>query len=139
MTSRRLSGAIAAGTLFAATLVTGGIADASTPAGTTAVGNSHSPTASQQAHPALKFTCPKGAVCVHLRHSDGSYTWENFWACSKFALNGTATWYVNNQTGGATGVFYYPWEVSMGAPVYKGRPPYYPYDKTPAPTAVRPC
>ena len=127
MGTRRLTAAAVSATALAATLLSGGVANAG-------------PAASARPAASATFTCPYGDLCVHLRHSDGSYTWKSFYYCEKYTLNGTATWYVNNQTPGTVAAFYYPWEVSSQAPYYSGRPPYYPYDaKHPAPQAVRPC
>jgi len=94
------------------------------------------PTAPQTA----SHVCEPYYLCVHLRHSDGTYTWKDMYACGKYTFDDyglVATWYYNNQRPvGTVARFHY--EI-LGSNTYKdwyyssiskGRPPdYYDFKK----------
>ncbi|MEU2957016.1 hypothetical protein ACIA78_39745 [Streptomyces xanthochromogenes] len=127
MTGRRLAAATAA---MAALLLAGGMG------GTAA----QAAPARAKVQAADDFTCGYGALCVHLLHSDGSYTWESLYYCQNWKLNGSVTWYTNNQTSGTVATFYYPWAANSKAAYYSGRPPVWPYDASHhAPSSVTNC
>jgi hypothetical protein len=135
MSGRRLAALATAGAALATLVVGGGVAEAQS--GAAAPGAQVQPQTQVQPN---AFSCGYGALCVHLLHSDGSYTWESLYYCQTWKLNGTLTWYVNNQTPGTIATFYYPWAVSSKAPYYSGRPPVWPYDASHhAPTSVKNC
>ncbi|MEU6284602.1 hypothetical protein [Streptomyces sp. NPDC047028] len=79
MGTRRFTAATVSATALAATLLSGGVANA----GPAAPSPRPTTTAS--------FTCAYKYFCVHLRHSDGSYTWKSFYYCQRYTLNGSAT------------------------------------------------
>jgi hypothetical protein len=85
------------------------------------------------------YTCFSGDLCVHYVTSSGSYHWKRLYLCQRWTIPGTATWYINNQTGNTSATFYYPYAASV-PPHSKGRPPNYPYGPHhPAPQSVRNC